>query len=257
MTKSRQIRALHIDETGCCFRIEETACEFPLHIILDGEELATRLCTPDKLEELTVGFLASKGIIRKREDIAAMELDGDSGIIRVRTSRGNVPDNRPAVDQLFDRKKIFSDIRITPDEALSLHRRFQETSELHRQTSAAHSAALCTTREILVLSEDIGRHNAIDKTIGRCLLEGIPTADRILSLSCRISSEIVMKAAMAKIPMLISKSGPTDRGVELAAEFGISLIGFIYKSAMNVYSAAERVKHGPLLEQGSDVDNGK
>jgi FdhD protein len=57
---------------------------------------------------------------------------------------------------------------------------------------------------------------------------------------------------MAKIPMLISKSGPTDRGVELAAEFGITLIGFIYKSAMNVYSVVERVKHGPLLEQGSD-----
>jgi FdhD protein len=66
-----------------------------------------------------------------------------------------------------------------------------------------------------------------------------------------------MKAAMAKIPVLISKSGPTDRGVELAAEFGITLIGFIYKSAMNVYSAAERVKHGQLREYDSDVDNGK
>jgi FdhD protein len=257
MNNSRQIRALHIDSAGNWFRMEETACEYPLRIILNGKSLATLLCTPDRLEELVVGFLASKRIIQTREDIGELVLDPETGTARIKTVRKlsrhtenpDEPQNSP--------ERIASDVRVTPDDVLLLHRRFQEASALHRNTSAAHSAAICTPSEILVLSEDIGRHNAIDKAIGRCLLEKTATTDRILALSCRISSEIVLKAAAAAIPVLASKSGPTDRGVDLAAQYGITLIGFIYKSGMNVYTAPERVKHGAVLAHGQERADGQ
>jgi FdhD protein len=130
---------------------------------------------------------------------------------------------------------------VTPEEVFSLSRRFQGASELYRSTHGVHSAALCDTREVLVFAEDIGRHNAVDKVLGRCLLEGIAVADRILVTSGRISSEILFKAAGSGIPVLISKSAPTDMGVDLALELGITLIGFVRGGGMNVYAGQERI----------------
>jgi FdhD protein len=94
---------------------------------------------------------------------------------------------------------------------------------------------------VLVFAEDIGRHNAVDKVLGRCLLDGIAVADRILVTSGRTSSEILFKAAGSGIPVLISKSAPTDMGVELAQELGITLIGFVRGGGMNVYAGRERI----------------
>jgi FdhD protein len=104
-----------------------------------------------------------------------------------------------------------------------------------------HSAALCDTKSILVFSEDIGRHNAIDKVFGECLLKDIPIHDRLLVTSGRVSSEILSKAAKRRIPLLISKSAPTNLGVQLANEVGITLIGFVREKRMNVYTHRWRV----------------
>jgi FdhD protein len=247
MENSKQLKVLHIDSAGYWFRTEGTVCEFPLRIILNGETLITLPCSPGDLEALAAGYLASSGIIRKKEEIRKLEIDNDSKTARIETDASIAAQGRQLNGRDRFLKKNFSNVCISQGNVLSLYRRFQKNSALHRETSAAHSAALCSTGEILISTEDIGRHNAIDKIIGRCILEEIFPTDRILAISCRISSEIVLKAAMANIPILISKSGPTDRGVELARCLGITLVGFVYKSAMNVYSGCERINIRQLL----------
>lgn len=264
MENRKPIKVLHIDSVGCWFRTEGTACEFPLKIILNGGELITILCSPGDLEALAAGFLASEGIIRTKDEIKELTLDDGSGIVRIRTAENNATDGKLLKERFLTtncgrgvsfsnsadreiKKKIFSAIHVTQDDVLSLYRRFQKLSDLHRETNAAHSAALCDPEEIIVFAEDIGRHNTVDKIIGRCILEEISPADRILVISGRISSEIILKAAEVNIPVLVSKSAPTDRGVDLARKLGITLIGFVYRSGMNVYAGEERVDVRRLL----------
>jgi len=114
-------------------------------------------------------------------------------------------------------------------------------SRVFKATGGVHSAALCDTQNILVFSEDIGRHNAIDKIFGECILEDIPTDEHLIITSGRVSSEILLKVAKRSIPILISKSAPTNLGVRLADDLGITLIGFVRGERMNVYTNKWRV----------------
>ena len=258
MENRKDVEALHIDREGSAIRTEWTAREFPLTIMINGEQLVTVLCSPSDLEALAVGFLFSEGIIRAKEEITGLLLDSERGIVRIRTAEDKLADGKLFMKRVLTtgcgrgmafysyadldrKKKVLSDLRVTPEEVLSLSRRFQVASDLYKRTHGVHSAALCDTREVLVFAEDIGRHNAVDKVLGRCLLDGISVADRILVTSGRISSEILFKAAGSGIPVLISKSAPTDMGVELAQELGITLIGFVRGGGMNVYAGRERI----------------
>jgi FdhD protein len=258
MENRKSVEALHIDRDGSTIRTEWTAREFPLTIMLNGEQLVTVLCSPGELEALTVGFLFSEGIIRAKEEITGLTLDAERGIVRIRTADDKTADGKLFAKRVLTtgcgrgmafysyadldrKKKVLSDLRVTPEAVLSLSRRFQGSSELYRATRGVHSAALCDPENILFLAEDIGRHNAVDKVLGRCLLEGISVADRILITSGRISSEILFKTAANGIPFLVSKSAPTDMGVDLARELGITLIGSVRGGGMNVYAGRERI----------------
>ncbi len=121
---------------------------------------------------------------------------------------------------------------------------FQDCSQVYRITGGVHSAALCDTGSILVFADDIGRHNAIDKIFGQSLLENIPTRDRIILTSGRISSEILLKVAKRNIPIIISKSAPTNLAVRLANDLGITLIGFVRGKRMNAYTNDWRIVRG-------------
>jgi FdhD protein len=258
MDNRKSVEALHIDREGSGIRQEWTAREFPLTIMLNGEQLVTVLCSPGDLEALAVGFLFSEGMIRAKEEITGLTLDDERGIIRMRTAEDKTADGKLFMKRVLttgcgrgmafysfadlDQKtKVASDLKVTPEEVLALSRRFQGASDLYRSTHGVHSAALCDNREILVFAEDIGRHNAVDKVLGHCLLEGIAVKDRILVTSGRISSEILFKAAGSGIPVLVSKSAPTDMGVDLARELGITLVGFVRGGGMNVYAGQERI----------------
>ncbi len=130
---------------------------------------------------------------------------------------------------------------VSASQIFALAKKFQLSSETYRSTGGVHSAALCNNTGILVFAEDIGRHNAIDKIFGRCLLDGIPTDDCMIITSGRIASEILLKVARRHIPLIISKSAPTELGVRLAGDFGITLIGFVRGKRMNVYTNDWRV----------------
>ncbi|MBM4452071.1 MAG: formate dehydrogenase accessory sulfurtransferase FdhD [Chloroflexi bacterium] len=232
--------------------------EFPLTIFLDGQELVTLLCSPTNLKYLAVGFLLSEGLVRDKDDIKGITVDSQKGVVHVDTSGGK----ELAKELLFKRMitsgcgrgatfynvadvqgkvKVESRIRISASEVFALVKEFQHRSQVFRTTGGVHSAALCDTKNILVFGEDIGRHNAIDKILGECLLNDIPVDDRIIVTSGRVSSEILLKVNKRNIPILISKSAPTDQGVKLAKSLGVTLVGFVRGKKMNVYAHEWRI----------------
>ncbi len=233
--------------------------ELPLTILLNEKELVTMLCSPSNLDSLAIGFLFSEGLLKNRNEIQRITVDDQRGLVRVRTTDDIEPDTgflfKPliasgggkgasfysAVD-VQDLARIESQVTISAHEIITLVHEFQHRSQIYRTTGGVHSAALCDTREILVFAEDIGRHNAIDKIFGHCILGDIPTDDRIIITSGRISSEILLKVAKREIPIIISVSAPTDIGIRLANDLGITLIGFVRGKRMNVYTNAWRVK---------------
>ena len=229
-----------------------------LTIVLNGRELVTLLCSPANLKYLAIGFLLSEGLLRNRNDIKSIIDDEQRGIVRIET----VTDLNGEEEQVFKRiitpgcgrgaafysaadaalmNEVKSELQVNGAEILELMSNFQHRSETYRSTGGVHSAALCDNKNLNVFSEDIGRHNAIDKIFGQCLWEGIPTTDQIILTSGRISSEIVIKIARNNVPILASKSAPTNTAVKLADLLGITLIGFVRGTRMNVYSQHRRI----------------
>jgi FdhD protein len=236
--------------------------EFPLTIILNNQELLTLLCTPIHLDYLAVGFLSSEGLLKSKDEINKITMDEKRGVIRVETKE----ETKQAGELVFKRlitsgcgrgasfysaadatgpTKAESKTSISAAQVFELVKEFQHRSQIFRTTGGVHSAALCDTRKILVFSEDIGRHNAIDKVFGECVMKEVPTDGRVILTSGRVSSEILFKTARRNIPVLISRSAPTDMGVKLADELGVTLIGFVRGKRMNVYANDWRiVSHG-------------
>ena len=232
--------------------------ESPLTIILNDRELVTLLCSPADPNYLAIGFLFSEGLLTSKEEIKQLTVDHRMGVVRVETKE----DRTSASEFLFKRAitsgcgrgtsflnaddvpspvKVASEIEISAHEVLSLVSEFQHYSQVYRATGGVHSAALCDTKSILIFNEDIGRHNAIDKIIGECILNDVPTDERIIITSGRISSEILLKVAKRNIPIIISKSAPTNQGVRLANDFGITLLGFVRGKRLNVYTNDWRI----------------
>lgn len=240
-------------------RVEEAVAEeFPLTIIVNEEELVTLLCSPMDFKYLAVGFLLSEGLIANKDDITKIVVDERTGVVRVETSSGADIDR----ERLFKRMitsgcgrgatfyraadaegltKVDSDTRISSADIFHLASGFQHHSELYRSTHGVHSAALCVGSRIEVFYEDLGRHNAVDKVFGRCLLDDIATDGRLLISSGRVSSEILIKVAKRNIPIVVSIAAPTNSAVELAESLGVTLVGSVRGGKMSVYSHDYRV----------------
>jgi FdhD protein len=256
--ETEKLTVLKLTETGSSSIEDIVAKESPLTIVLNNRELVTLLCSPVNLKYLAVGFLSSEGLLQSKDDIKRIIVDDRRGVVRVETE-GN---EEPAGDALFKRfitsgcgrgasfynavdaqgqRKVESKIEIPTLQVLALVKEFQHRSQIYRTTGGVHSATLCDAKSIIVFSEDIGRHNAVDKIFGECILNGITTDDRIIITSGRVSSEIVLKIARRNVPIIVSKSAPTDLGVRLADNLGVTLVGFVRGKRMNVYTHAGRI----------------
>jgi len=231
--------------------------EQPLTIILNNEELVTLLCSPADLKYLAIGFLASEGLLKSKDEIKQVTVDDIRGLVRVETEG----DKEQAGELVFKRlitsgcgrgasfysaadaggEKVESQTKISAADVFALVNEFQHNSQLYLATHGVHSAALCDQKSILVFNEDIGRHNAIDKIFGKCLLEDIVTTDRLIITSGRITSEILHKVVKRGIPIIISISSPTNLGVKIADSLGITLIASVRGQKMNVYTQGWRV----------------
>jgi FdhD protein len=139
-------------------------------------------------------------------------------------------------------RKVESQIQVSSDQVLAMVRRFQLSSLVYKETHGVHSTVLCDKKCIIVFSEDIGRHNAVDKIFGKCLMENISTDDRMMITSGRITSEIVYKVARRHVPIIVSISAPTDLGVKVAESLGITLISSVRGKRMSIYANDWRVQ---------------
>jgi FdhD protein len=255
----RKINTVRFDRDARSAHEDWIAREFPLTIILNGQELATLLCSPKDLRYLAAGFLFSEGFIETKEEIKRMTLNQKKGVIKVETTGGKEYAQESFLKRTITTgcgraiafynpadiegvQEVDSDMRLSPLDVFNLTKEFQLRSEVYRATGGVHSAALCETDHIVVFEEDVGRHNAIDKIFGKCLLEDLPTEDRVVITSGRISSEILFKVAKRRIPVIISKSAPTDLGVIVAQDLRITLIGFARGKRMNVYAGEWRLQ---------------
>ncbi len=249
---------LKLTEKGSSSVDDVVAREFPLTIVLNNQELVTLLCSPTNLKYLAVGFLFSEGFLNRKDEIKKILVDDQRGVVRVETEGGE----EVARDVMFKRLittgcgrgahfysasdaqgrlKVDSRVEVSTLEVLALVSEFQRRSSVYRTTGGVHGAALCDTRGILVFSEDIGRHNAVDKVFGECILNDIVTDDRIVVTSGRMSSEILIKVARRNVPIMVSRSAPTDMGLKLASDLGVTVVGFVRGRRMNVYTHDWRI----------------
>ncbi|NMB34859.1 MAG: formate dehydrogenase accessory sulfurtransferase FdhD [Firmicutes bacterium] len=240
--------------------------EAPLTILLNDEELVTLFCSPQKLDYLAVGFLYLAGLLRSRDDLTGLKVDAEKGLVSVRTKKIAVQAERKTAvaaeepggqraggpgygkKEPFARAPVFppglqieSTLQVEAGELYQLMAALLDASSLFKATGGVHSAALARPDEILFLSEDIGRHNAVDKIAGECILKNISLDDKILLSSGRISSEIVVKGAKLGLPLIVSHSAPTSLSVELAAKIGMTLVGFVRGRRLNIYTRATRI----------------
>lgn len=237
---------------------DEVVTEIPITIFVNDFELATILCTPEDLLDLTTGFLYSEMLIKKIDDIIFIENDEKKGVVSVSIKKKidplkNLTYKRLITSGCFNTrslfsvsstntlKKIESSLKITGREIVQIIREMQQRSVLFRKTGGVHTSAICTRDKVLFFSEDIGRHNAMDKVIGHCLRKGVSTDDKVIITSGRVSSAVLLKIVRASIPVLISRTAPTSEAVKLAKVFGVTLICFARGSRFNIYSNARRI----------------
>jgi FdhD protein len=238
--------------------IDEVASELPIRLILNDEPLVTLLCTPSELEELVVGFLLSEGLLQEKTSIQKLEIDEKDATVRIRLS--GLP---PEWSKLFEKRTIssgcgsgitFTNYRMeherrigvkgplmSLDDIRRLLKTFRNISSLYLETGGVHSAALSDGKKILFFSEDIGRHNAVDKLIGKAFLNGVSVENKILLTSGRVTSEIMTKAGRNRFPVLISRAAPSCMAVSYAEDMGITLIGFARGDRMNIYTWPNRI----------------
>jgi len=229
--------------------------ELPLTLYINGLELVTILCTPKKLNCLVLGFLYNEGVISGIADVLTMRVCEEDGLadVRLRNSEFKAPERRTLTSgcgggsSLIDRgRRVLSDATYKPEEILFLIKKFRESMEGVKETGGIHVSALADREKVLIMTEDIGRHNTIDKIQGECLLSGISTKDRILLTTGRISSEMVLKASMMEIPILVSMRTPTERAVYLGKELGICIVARARGNHFIVYSHPLRVSDSHL-----------
>lgn len=235
--------------------VRETA----LTIHVNSKELITLICSPIDLKYMTVGFLCAEGILEKREDLKGITLDEEQGLAWVETNREETIAEKVflkryltsccgrsrtsfyfAADALFC-KPVDSELKVSTATVHCLAAELQEKSQLFRHTGGVHNAALAEGNKILIFREDIGRHNTLDKIYGQCFLEEILLNDKMIIFSGRVSSEILLKVAKMGVPILISRSAPTDLALKLAEDLRITVVGFARENRLNIYTYPERI----------------
>lgn len=245
METIEKLSVMRVTEKGKRKIDETVVTEAQLTIVVNTQKLVTLPCSPNDLQFLAIGFLFSKDILKSKEEITKIDLDDRKSIVWVETTKDNhlKPLSLGTLSNAANKVHLTvnSDISVKSHDIISLVEEFQHRSEVFISTGGVHSVALCERKNILVFKEDISRNNALDKLFGECIMKDIPMKERMVLTSCRISSEILQKVAKRNIPVLISKSAPTNLAVRLAADAGITLIGFVRARRMNVYANEWRV----------------
>jgi len=211
--------------------------EWSLKIKVNKKEKSTLLVSPYHLKDLVYGFLYSHGFIKSILDVKQILISKQKRSAQIKI----FPHHRLKSKSI---SKINTDFKVKARDIIKLMRRFQNYSSEFKRTGGVHSAALCSNKKILIFRDDIIRHNAVDKVIGQALLKNLDFSHKLMLISGRITSEIVLKVIKFKIPYLISISASTDEAIKLARRYNLTLVGFVRDKKMNIYSATERIIYG-------------
>jgi len=223
----------------------------------DGQHNLAMLCLPHDLEFLAVGFLVGEGALRRREDLHDVRVnvennkvllhgDFDDDALAAMANRwtwgtgcGAGGTGRDLDASAFG--AVGQGAKIGPARLLELAKEFTGNAEMWKATGGLHACALADTEKIILFAEDVGRHNAFDKIMGKAFIEGIQVTDKLVLMTGRLSAEIVSKAVACGVSMLVSRSAVTNLGAKLASRFGVTLVGFLRGKRLNVYTGFERI----------------
>ncbi len=243
-------------------RAANVIAEQAVTLTVNNEAWLTFMCTPNNLEAMAVGFLYNEEIIESMEEVASVHVcpEGDnidvwlshavqkpekwartSGCSGGRTSvtKGELPAGgaKPQNGGL-----------LRPDRIGELISQLSAAQDLYKKTGGVHTSALSDGEKLILVAEDIGRHNTLDKLAGRCLLQHISLANRIILTTGRVSSEMTQKAGRMGVSIVISRTSPSTLSVEMAEMMGITLIGYAKGERFTVYTHAERIPSIPVGE---------
>jgi FdhD protein len=267
-TTRRHILVLRREEV--CTHPDWLAVEEPLEIRVQGPgqdmvRVAVTMRTPGHDQELAVGFLYTEGLIRSRAEILAISADGSGqgafpcNVVTIRLTHAFDPTplqrhfyatsscgicGKASLEQIAVHcTPVAPGPVVTRSVLVDLPTTLRSAQPVFEQTGGLHAAGVFdVTGRLLLLREDVGRHNAVDKLVGQRVLAGhVPLANQILVVSGRTSFEIMQKAAMAQVPIVCGVSAPSSLAVEVAHQFGITLVGFLRQQGCNVYTHAERI----------------
>ena len=240
---------------------DEVAIEEPLEIRIGGSAIATTMRTPGNDEELAAGFLLSEGVVSDRDQIASISERGDNTVVveltagmklRLNSTKrfGTISSScglcgKTSIDAIRQNFPAIrsSDIRIGIETLLSLPETLRHAQSDFARTGGIHAAGIFgVDGKLQIAREDIGRHNAVDKAVGRAFLDRLlPLERHLLLVSGRASFEIIQKALAAGIPIVAAVSAPSSLAVELARDGNQTLIGFLRPPSFNIYTHIERV----------------
>lgn len=259
--KQDKIRKIIRYEKGVFIEKEDrVVVEQPATIKINGKEFITIVCSPEHLAEMAIGFVVSERIIPNFKNIQDIQVDEKNGTVHITAEKVY-----PFFEQLQNKRFISSccgmsrqgfvfahdamiakkmtEVRVTltPENCFQLMADMGDSAEMFKQTGGVHNATLCNANGIIVSRMDIGRHNALDKIYGYCLMNHIDVRDKVIVFSGRISSEILLKVAKIGCEIVLSKSAPTELALTLADDLGITTVGFIRGSSFNLYTHPERI----------------
>jgi FdhD protein len=249
-------RVTGLDHTGAPVEASVTV-ERPLTLYLNGQEIVTMMTIADRPEDLALGYLLNQNMLRADNPVTAVDHDEDLGVVVVRTGRRTDFEQKLKKKTLtsgcaqgtafgdlmedFSRARLPASAEIRTSWLYRLLHRINTLPTLYLEAGAIHGCALCFQDQPVAYMEDVGRHNAVDKIAGWMFREGVAGGDKIFYTTGRLTSEMVIKTVRMGIPILVSRSGFTAWGVELAREVGLTLIGRCKGRRFTALAGEERI----------------
>ena len=226
--------------------------ESSVTIFVNGQELVTLMASPRDQEQLALGFLKNEGLICEMGEVKDVHVSQSGCCVEVWLSHSIEQPERKIItsgcgggttfrDPYATAQPVEDNLTISPGALSNLINQLQQPGSLYSRTRGVHTSGISDGRKILAVAEDVGRHNTLDKIVGFCIQQGIPTKGCILLTTGRISSEMLRKGAQMGCPLIASRNSPTSLSVSLARSWNITLVGYVRNGRMRVYSHPQKV----------------
>jgi len=237
---------------------QDVICESPVTLFVNDKQIVTLMSIPHELSFLAVGFLFSEGWVTDRDEIVGVQEERDTGVVRVRLK--TLP---PLAERFWEKriigsgcgkatsfyhvldamqcKPVSSEYQVSISDAISWMKETLREAPLYRRTRGTHAVSLYGEPGKILFEQDIGRHNALDRVLGKCLLQDIRAEQTALLTTGRLSSEMIVKAARLGVPILVSRSSITSLAVSLADRLNMTLLGRMQAGSMSLYTHTHRI----------------